>query len=206
VGAAYTSGTLPCMNKQKQQQWESVNEVFRSTVDGRGKRLDSGILQTVVALNVFSFSTIASCEGHMDWGHAAPWVDLSTENYTELQEKYKQLSLMRKKILGEGVSEVRKIKEQDPLEDLRRQEEVLRQPLLRKIQLLFSLLDNFYTGRVVPFDVRLNLRPLGALVVRMESQGAIIQASSELRRFDKLREYQLEMETFCQFLQRRFFK
>ena len=47
--------------------------------DRLGKRVDPGIRETVIVLNLLGLSTRQSCEGHVSLaghGHAAPWVDL----------------------------------------------------------------------------------------------------------------------------------
>lgn len=42
--------------------------------DGLGYPMDPKIKPTVVALMLHGFPTVASCEGHLDHGYAAPWV------------------------------------------------------------------------------------------------------------------------------------
>lgn len=58
--------------------WEEGCAMARRFVDGLGRPVDEGILETVVALNLFDFPTHASCEGHFNWGNPYPWVDFVT--------------------------------------------------------------------------------------------------------------------------------
>jgi hypothetical protein len=44
--------------------------------DGTGKRVDPGIYYLVVALRAHGCPTFASCQGHLRWGTAQPWVDI----------------------------------------------------------------------------------------------------------------------------------
>jgi hypothetical protein len=45
-------------------------------VDGLDMRVDRGILDTVVAINLKGIPTTSSCEGHLDHAYPAPWVDI----------------------------------------------------------------------------------------------------------------------------------
>ena len=60
--------------------WEQKQADLRRTVDGLGQSMDDGIIDTVVALQLLGYHTVASCEGHADWGVPYPWVDIATEN------------------------------------------------------------------------------------------------------------------------------
>src|SRR5689334_14553390 len=64
------------MIAQKQQEWEQIAARFYTATDKIGMRIDSGILETVIALNVLGIETSASCEGHLDHGVGAPWIDI----------------------------------------------------------------------------------------------------------------------------------
>lgn len=64
--------------------WQDMAKQFSRVTDRLGKRIDKGIFETVVALNVLGIQTVGSCEGHIDWGMPHPWVDIAAE----LAQKY----------------------------------------------------------------------------------------------------------------------
>jgi len=53
---------------------------MHTVTDGLGKEIDQGIFDTVVALNVLGIPTRQSCEGHLEWGTGAPWVDIQAKS------------------------------------------------------------------------------------------------------------------------------
>jgi hypothetical protein len=59
--------------------WEAGCAEARSYVDGLGRPIDEGILETVVALNLLGFRSTASCEGHLEHGKPFPWIDFELE-------------------------------------------------------------------------------------------------------------------------------
>lgn len=61
---------------EKLKKWERLKKEVLRIVDGLGMGIDAGIRGTVVALRANGFPTCASCEGHVDWGIACPWVDI----------------------------------------------------------------------------------------------------------------------------------
>jgi hypothetical protein len=54
--------------------WDETLHKFLHVTDKLGKEIDTGILDTVVVLNMVGATTTASCEGHLDWGLPFPWV------------------------------------------------------------------------------------------------------------------------------------
>lgn len=56
--------------------WDVTAERFMKVTDKLGKKIDTGIFETVVALNVLGVPTLQSCEGHMGWGVPYPWIAL----------------------------------------------------------------------------------------------------------------------------------
>lgn len=65
--------------------WDTMAERFLQVTDKLGKKIDSGIFDTVVTLNVLGVSTVQSCEGHMGWGVPYPWVSIETS----LEQKFR---------------------------------------------------------------------------------------------------------------------
>lgn len=64
--------------------WQEMAKQFSRVTDKLGKKIDKGIFETVVALNVLDIHTVGSCEGHIDWGVPHPWVDIEAS----LSQKY----------------------------------------------------------------------------------------------------------------------
>src|SRR5438132_252986 len=62
----------------QQRQWERVQGAVSQITDALGKPVDSGIADTLTALLAHGFHTEGSCEGHLDHGMKAPWVDIGT--------------------------------------------------------------------------------------------------------------------------------
>lgn len=55
---------------------QSLLKLAVSYVDGRGKRIDRGIIKTVVAFWEYGIETNASCEGHKGFSAPHPWIDV----------------------------------------------------------------------------------------------------------------------------------
>ncbi|HZO75528.1 MAG TPA: hypothetical protein VFB60_25210 [Ktedonobacteraceae bacterium] len=54
--------------------WEEGCQAVEQFTDKLGLGIDSGIFETVVALNLLRIQTVQSCEGHLDHGYAYPWI------------------------------------------------------------------------------------------------------------------------------------
>ncbi len=67
---------LPTLRGERELQRLAKLAEVRGYTDGLGLGLDEGIVDTVAALQLNGFQTSASCEGHVDWGCGAPWVDV----------------------------------------------------------------------------------------------------------------------------------
>ncbi len=59
--------------------------------DKLGKKVDAGIIETVVVLNLLGMPTTMSCEGHLDHGTGAPWVDIEDTNASERSSEVNRL-------------------------------------------------------------------------------------------------------------------
>jgi hypothetical protein len=78
-------------------KWNEVATRFERVTDKLGKRIDTGIFETVVAFNMAGIPTRASCEGHLDWGLPYPWVDIEDKTliptvYSYLRQFYQERS------------------------------------------------------------------------------------------------------------------
>ncbi|EFH81221.1 conserved hypothetical protein [Ktedonobacter racemifer DSM 44963] len=64
--------------------WDVIAERFLHVTDKLGKKIDDGIFDTVVALNMLGVGTLQSCEGHIEWGVPYPWVSIQND----LEQKF----------------------------------------------------------------------------------------------------------------------
>ncbi len=55
---------------------KKAETVTRRLADRLGLGIDAGIFNSVVALRAQGFNTTASCEGHLQWGEPAPWIEI----------------------------------------------------------------------------------------------------------------------------------
>ena len=61
----------------KQQAWDAKISYYKHDVhDALGKKIDPGVLDAVVALNLMGYKTLMSCEGHIDHGTGGPYIDV----------------------------------------------------------------------------------------------------------------------------------
>lgn len=193
----------PAQQDQKQQQWQETVKQFSRTIDKLGRPVDVGILEAVAALNLLGIRTTASCEGHLDHGTYAPWVDIGAEE--EPNERDKERA---------AFEEARRQSERNTLseEDIRRlfteARELQHQNARKHIELqrkAVAYLTAFYEERHVPYDQQLIIQG-SYFRARIESQGATIQQIlSPEERAERLSIYQQEMQAFTQFLKERWF-
>ncbi len=60
----------------KQVLWDQAEEKVGQFRDALKMPVEKGIRETVLMLNVLGFTTLMSCEGHLDRGLPYPWVDI----------------------------------------------------------------------------------------------------------------------------------
>lgn len=178
------------MISDKEQTWQGVANTIARTTDSIGAPVDPGIRETVIALNALDIPTLASCEGHLDHGAAAPWIDVGDPAARPLAKEAFRLSQ------GAGDKEQT---EQARLAAFRLNLAVRRR--------LLALLDQFYADRCVSADIRLIINPAEwSGISRLESQGAAFQMVAESdERAHILASYQDEMSAFAAFLKAMFF-
>ena len=103
--------------------------------------IDSGIFDLIVTLNALGFPTSASCEGHLDRGVAAPWVDIQPKMTSEIQTKKEEMqSLWReiKKMESEGKPKTEIMMILDKFHQI---EKEVNKPLLLMAEKLMNLLE-----------------------------------------------------------------
>ncbi|GCE14804.1 hypothetical protein [Tengunoibacter tsumagoiensis] len=72
---------------QQPTGWNKQASQLASVTDLTGKSIDPGILETVIALNLLGVETTSSCEGHLDHGTPAPWVDFHAVGTEEIRHQ-----------------------------------------------------------------------------------------------------------------------
>lgn len=177
-------------NNQKEQakekHWQETVLLVGKIRDNLGKEIDPGIKETIVALAVLGIETARSCEGHIDWGTEAPYVDVESKEALDLKIRLKEAK--------DSEAELQRIKEEIKQKNLKEREKVM------------SYFSDFYKERNVPYDRRLIINSMALGLSRIESQGASLQKirSEEIKKA-KLQEYQGEMKMFTDFLKERYF-
>lgn len=171
---------------EKLKKWEETEKMVGIIIDKLGKPIDKNIKETVIVLHVLGINTTSSCEGHLDHGTYAPYIDIETKEILYLSEKLKEAT---KK---EQVKEIIKEIENKNLEERKR---------------IVAYLDEFYKKRKVPFNEQLMIKGLARGRSRLESQGADLQKIEfeEIKK-KQLLQYQDEMREFTAFLKRKYLK
>ena len=166
--------------------WAQYSAEVDHLVDSLGKEVDPNIRDTVTALRAMGFHTNASCEGHLDRGLKAPWVDFG--------------------IVPEDVEQAMKAvraKHQATTPELTRRIQEIKQELLLERKKLLDLLDSFYENRAVSNFTRLTL-DYGPNTVRLINQGVGIQDLYQPhQQTENLEVFRKEMSDFAEFLKAR---
>jgi hypothetical protein len=177
----------PEHNDLKEQQWRETLRSLDRIVDKLVMPIDAGIKETITALKCSGFETSGSCEGHVERGIKAPWVDVSF------------FSEERKQLLREQVQQSEREEAKKELQRAARME------MLAGVERLTHFLDDFYEGKETSFNDRLVLRFFPDSV-RLYSQGAELQdLYPPDERSEKLEVFQKEMAGFTDFLKHNFF-
>jgi hypothetical protein len=173
--------------------------------DKLGKDIDPGIFETVVILNLLGIPTTQSCEGHLEHGTGAPWVDIED---TSASAQSKEVGQLFSKAAQAQREQTHSVEEIIHLFDQAHQaRQAVKQIHLAVRQRLIDYLAAFYKNRHVPYDVQLVIQSRDTTGrSRLESQGADFQeiAPPEIKQ-RKLLEYQEEMRAFTAFLKEKYF-
>jgi hypothetical protein len=220
IGSLTAHKTAKNTRQIKQKTWNDMAAQVDTWVDGLGMGIDPEIKNTVIVLNLLGFKTDASCQGHIDRGVPAPWVDFTVKD-PELDALHKQWVA----IIQEIDRKESQLKEKYPdlslreidtssLEPLWQQRWTMRDQLEKlsrtKIMGLRDLICAFYKKhtkhRNYAYDNILFLMEFGSLNFRLISLGADWQVTrDEKERQQKLKEYQEEMRLFTNFLKDYYF-
>ena len=170
-------------------------DVLRDTV---GTGIDPGIRETVAVLQLLGVHTRQSCEGHMDHGIAAPWVDLESADPRVLVFRRVYAALGKK-------ADTREDAGREPVaiyEKMHAVSNAINQIEAVAYKKLMPYLEEFYHGRTVSCEQRLLIDHRG----RLTCQGALLQpAEAKEAQAVRLHVYQQEMRAFTEFLKRKFF-
>lgn len=99
--------TTEDVRDEQESIWEDERKKVREMTDRFGEGVDPKIEETVVGLNLSEFPTTQSCEGHLDRGHAGPWVDIAAkETWDEMFKGEKQMAVDIAKKFGITPDEV----------------------------------------------------------------------------------------------------
>lgn len=196
-------GTGPKQLGEREQNWQTIASQVEQITDRLGKGVDERIKDLVVGLNVHQINTVQSCEGHLDWGTGAPWVDIESSDLGELEQLLRETH----KIADE--SERLHIPP-DEVEQLNERATTLQRDIvqrnLKERGKVMDLLHTFYQDRRVPYERQLSLQSYGLGRTRLESHGAVLQQiAAPEQKLQKLQEYQEEMTAFARFLRDKYF-
>lgn len=208
---------------EKEIIWENKLREVEEIRDSLDERVDDGIKETVAAFNLNGFPTSGSCEGHVDRGIAAPWVEVSAPSQPEerfIGEKHIFQKVADK--YGVSLEEVKRginydayveaLKESSNAEETPEYKQ-WREENKKLMQKAAELLKEFYQERKVSSSVKLIIDEGGEGEFRVHNGGK--DYNLELKKInekqkEKLRqrllEYQKEMQEFTKFLKEKYFK
>lgn len=178
--------------------WLETAQRLEGATDALGTPIDKGIMEAVIALNVLGVMTDSSCEGHLDRGYAAPWIDFHAVGIEALR---KQASDANRKL--------REAEEQQSSSEtistlttevyrLAREENVA---YYRGAWRVYQALEAFYLKHHVPYDQQLYLHNDSFGNSRLQPNGIDYQPQrSSAMQAEKLVLYQQEMRAFAAFL------
>lgn len=194
---------LPRIREAKERQYQEKRTLVARITDRLGTPIDGGILETVVFLNLVSIPTLQSCEGHVEDGVGAPWVDVGNPTAPPLDEADALFQQARQHKAQMGfTSEVLELFEQ-----AHHAERAAKQPhLIIRLRLMRFLAGFYHPERAVPFEQRLVIQPHADGTSRLMSQGVVLQEMmSPEERAVWLHLYQQEMQEFTAFLKHSYF-
>lgn len=168
--------------EQEMRRSEIASDLSLVT-DKLGMPIDKDILQTVIAMRMSGFQTNASCEGHLDHGIKAPWIEVGSVPDSLASRALSNSPAEMSHPQTESVEEVR-----------------AREKIYSERNRLVNILDKFYHNRPCPAKSRLIvLFRLGQC--RIISQGYGTQDALPLdTQSSMLDTYRAEMAEFTEWL------
>ncbi|MDO8530167.1 MAG: hypothetical protein Q7S10_02060 [bacterium] len=221
-------GELRNPNLEKEGQWKVLEEKFKKETDRLGYEIEPGIFDVVVALNALGINTRQSCEGHVDRGRTAPWVDVQ---YPNQPRRFTQEERIEKEVAKESNLSLNEVENAQGDKGYEAWQEVQRrvatvpeetseyiewmkenERLLKKVK---GILGEFYQERQVSENVKLTLSDMGPSDFTLYNGGKDYSLIFKERKISKqqkekltrrLEEYRKEFQEFAQFLKEKFFK
>lgn len=207
----------------KDLKLEAIRRDVDSIADRLGRTVDTHIKEVVVMFNANGLPTSSSCEGHVERGLLAPYVEISApnepeerfvgqnESFENVSEKY-NITIEAAKTMDNLQAYWEAIKECSQNEETAeyKQWNSENEKLLAKAR---SVLEEFYQERQVEPDVRLCIEE-GVGYFRIHNGGAdyqeVIETEREFSddekkiRAEDLAIYRTEMSEFTEFLRKKF--
>ncbi len=203
-------------NIEKQTKWNEAVSIAEKITDKLGKKIDSGIKETVVAFLVNGFDTIGSCEGHVDHGYPYAWIDVSRN--PQLNGFKEEESALLGEIKNKGYETFFDIPETD--KELHQRFTILRDVAVaysREVESkMAALIENFYSSHkpisedfTLIFSENGRIEPKSGAGIGKDNWakfGLKIKQMTPEEKINYLKNSQNEMSTFTHFLKDKFMK
>ncbi|GHO86351.1 hypothetical protein [Dictyobacter formicarum] len=178
--------------------WLEMVHNLADATDPTGTPIDPGIMEMVIALNVLGVETNASCEGHLDRGYAAPWVDFHAVGTETIRKQAREATrrLQEAEEQQAAPEVINRLNEE--MFRLAREENIA---YYRGSRLVHQALMAFYEHHHVPYDQQLYLHNDSFGYSRLQPHGIDYQPqyTPEIQARN-LKLYQAEMLSFAHFL------
>lgn len=199
--------------EEKEVKIAQIRAKVDQTRDRMGLGIDPEIKEAVTYLWALGFKTSYSCEGHLDRGKGAPWVDIgetipkiSPHKIIAKEMMLRQIAVILKKISvlldkfykGTGIYFFI-----PHTKEMRKEYKLSQQKNLQEQLRLMQLLKTFYRDRNLSDDAHLIIQ---SSMGRLISQGARFQEiRSPKEKEEMLQHYREEMWAFTTFLKNKYY-
>lgn len=186
----------------KKELWDSMEETVSHWTDALGKPIDPRIKDTVIVFNLLGYKTSQSCEGHLDYGLAFPWVDIDISN-VEIRTLSDKITFCITQLERIDMDDTEALEQNfTNINQLWKELEIA---IHKQVDPLHQLLKKYYSSYTPGYENMLILKPMSH-TCRLQSnfaEHAVLLSPTEM--LNKLLEYREEMATFTQFLKQHFF-
>lgn len=93
------------IESEKKSIWDKKLKEVAELKDGAGNKIDSGMIETITALNLTDIPTLQSCEGHID-RMMSPWIEIDTGNNRSMNEIERKEWLERREKLQNKIDDL----------------------------------------------------------------------------------------------------
>ena len=179
-------------------RWQEVADYVAQLKDPVGNPMDPGIIEAVVALNLLGVTTTGSCEGHLDHGLAAPWIDFHTPGTGATRRKVNEITVRLQQAEEQHAP-------QKTIDDLTREYFLLAAEAEKDSfygpWIVEQALIAFYHNKHVEHDRQIFIHSDSFGISRLQSHGIDYQSlQTPPQRAANLAAYQREMQNFATFL------